>query len=175
MADINYYENYWRPARPQLSVVILALSLASALHAQQAPTDLVPVTASDIPRSVHDYRSLQNLSHWPPMPFNWLSQSNAQLYVSPSTGATTIWVNDLDVDYHAPAAQAQARRAGANDGPPQPPVYGNGSGGGTAEATRAAVRAGEDMLTGRTTVGWRRARWWAASSTPCCMRPPTME
>ena len=119
-------------AVPGLSVVFLALSLAATIHARQLPTDLVPIAASDIPPSVCDYRSIQNLA-WPPLPFNWLSDSNLVLYVSPSLGINTIFVGDQNIDYAQLAAQAQVLRLAAraaNDEPPAPPGGDDGGGGG---------------------------------------------
>ncbi len=92
--------------------IILVLSLIPTLHAQQLPTDLTPVAATDIPPSVCDYRSIQNLA-WPPLPFNWLSDTNVVLYVSPSLGANVIFVGDQNVDYAQLDAQAQVLRLAA--------------------------------------------------------------
>jgi len=107
----------------------LVLILASATHAQP-PSDLVPIAAADIPRSVCDYCSIQNLS-WPPLPFNWLDDSNIVLYVSPSLGINVIFVGDQAVNYAQRAAEAQVLRLAAraaNDEPPLPPG-GDGNGG----------------------------------------------
>jgi hypothetical protein len=114
-----------------LTTILLMLSLAPTAQAQPPPSDLVPIAASDIPRSVCNYYSLQKLPSWPSMPFNWLnSEANVQLYVSPSLGLNVIFVGDQDIDYAQRAAQAQvsrmARRAAANDGPPGPGDDGNG-------------------------------------------------
>ena len=93
--------------------IILALSLTTTLPAQQIPTDLEPIAAADILRSVCDYRSIQNFSSWPPLPFNWLSDTNVQLYVSPSLGVNVIFVGDQDIDYAQLDAQAQVLRLAA--------------------------------------------------------------
>src|ERR1017187_6537055 len=105
------------------AVLLLALSLTPG-RAQQLPTDLVPIAASEIPPAVCNYYSLQKFSSWPPLPFNWLSDPNIVLYVSPSVSLNAIFVGDLDVDYARQAAEAQvlrlASRAAANDAPPAP-------------------------------------------------------
>ena len=107
-----------------LAAILLALSLASATQAQTLPADLVPIAASDIPRLGPTYYSIQKLSLWPPLPFNWLSDPNIVLYVSPSLGINAIFVGDLDDDYARQAAEAQvlrlASRAAANDAPSAP-------------------------------------------------------
>ena len=84
---------------PGLTVILLSFNLAITSHGQQLPTDLTPVAASDIPRSVCNYYSIQKLSSWPSLPFNWLSDSNILLYVSPSVGANVVFVGDQDIDY----------------------------------------------------------------------------
>ncbi len=87
---------------------ILALSLASA-QARQLPTDLVPIAPTDIAPFVCNYQSLQKLSSWPPLPFNWLSdQTNVPLYVSPSQGASVIFVGDQSIDYAQRAAKLRS-------------------------------------------------------------------
>jgi hypothetical protein len=130
-------------AIPRRFIVFLALSLASAIQAQQLPSDLSPIAAADTTHFSPNYYSLQKLSSWPPLPFNWLSDSNVQLYASPSLGTNAIFVDDLQTDYVQRAAEAQvlrlARRA-ANDVPPVPGGddgdSGGDSGGGTNYATR---------------------------------------
>ena len=89
----------------RLAAILLALSLTSA-RAQQLPVDLVPIAASEIPPAVCNYYSLQKFSSWPPLPFNWLSDPNIVLYVSPSVSLNAIFVGDLDVDYARQAAEA---------------------------------------------------------------------
>src|ERR1035441_9893514 len=99
--------------------LLLAISLTSTAQAQTLPSDLTPIAASDTSHFSPNYYSLQKLSSWPPLPFNWLSESN-QLYASSSLGTNAIFVNDLDTDYVRLAAEAKvlrlARRA-ANDVP----------------------------------------------------------
>ena len=112
------------------SVLCLTLGLATSLHAQSLPADLVPVPPADVPSLGHNFYSVQKLFAWPPTPFNWLSASNVQLYVSPSWGTNAIFVDDRDIDYVQQAAEAQVLRQAtraANDGPPVP---GEGGGGG---------------------------------------------
>lgn len=113
------------------SLVSLALSLESPIHAQPIPTDLQPIAASDTVYFRPNYYSIQNFSKWPPFPFNWLSDSNIVLYVSASRGTNAIFVGDLDIDYAQRAAQAQVHRLAiraANDGPPPVPGGGGGAG-----------------------------------------------
>src|ERR1035441_894020 len=78
-----------------ISGLFLALSLTSTAQAQTLPSDLAPIAAADTPHFSPNYYSLQNLSSWPPLPFNWLSESNVQLYASPSLGTNAIFVDDL--------------------------------------------------------------------------------
>jgi outer membrane protein assembly factor BamB len=101
---------------------ILALSVTTTIHAQPLPSDLVPIDAAVVPHFGQNYYSLQN--PWPPLPFNWLSQYNVQLYASPSAGTNAIFVGDLGIDYAQRAAQAQS------DGPPVPGGGGGNSGSG---------------------------------------------
>src|ERR1035437_2393365 len=108
---------------PGRFIVFLALSLASAAQAQQLPSDLVPIVVADTPHFSPNYYSLQKLSSWPPLPFIWLSESNVQLYASPSLGTNAIFVNDLDTDYVQIAAEAlvlRLARHAANNVPPVP-------------------------------------------------------
>jgi len=62
------------------------------------PADAEPIAASDIPRSVCNYYSVQR--YWlPPSPDNWLSdQRDVVLYVSPSWGTNAIFVGDQEID-----------------------------------------------------------------------------
>jgi hypothetical protein len=98
------------------------LGLAFTVQAQSLPSDLVPIAASEIPRSVCNYYSIQEFSLWPALPFNWLSDSNVVLYVSPSLGTNAIFVGDLEVDYAEQAAEAQVMglAAGAANGRTSP-------------------------------------------------------
>ena len=96
-----------------------------------APTDLQPigVPASEIPRWVCNYYSLQRFPWYPPLPFNWLGdETNIVLYVSPSY-TNAIFVGDLDVDYAQRAAQAEVLRLvnQAAEGPPPLPDGGGGT------------------------------------------------
>ena len=140
----------------RLAAILLALSLTSA-RAQQLPVDLVPIAASEIPPAVCNYYSLQKFSSWPPLPFNWLSDPNIVLYVSPSVSLNAIFVGDLDVDYARQAAEAQvlrlASRAAANDAPPAP---GGDSGIGGYDS-------GSDWSGGPWTYG-ANDFWWEAVS-----------
>ena len=62
------------------------------------------------------------------MPFNWLSQSNVQLYVSPSLGTNAIFVGDQDIDYAQRAAEYQALGLAASTASGGPPLPGGGEG-----------------------------------------------
>jgi hypothetical protein len=128
---------------PGRCIVFLALSLASTIQAQQLPSDLSPITAADTTHFSPNYYSLQKLSSWPPLPFNWLGDSNVQLYASSSLGTNAIFVNDLATDYVQLAAESQVLRLAARAASDVPPVpggddgdSGGDSGGGTNYATR---------------------------------------
>jgi hypothetical protein len=114
--------------------VLLVLSLAPLAQAQLLPpVDVVPISASDVPETVHNYFSMQA---WrPPMPFNWLAdEPDIVLYFSPSRGTNAIWVDDTGINYAQRAAQAEVLRLAiraANGGPPMPGEGGGGGGGGT--------------------------------------------
>src|ERR1035441_4997077 len=127
-------------------IAFLALSLTLSAQAQQLPSDLVPIAVADTPHFSPNYYSLQKLSSWPPLPFNWLSTSNVQLYASPSLGTNAIFVNDLDTDYVQLAAEALvlrlARRA-ANDVPPVPGGDDGDSGGDPGGGTRSEEHTSE--------------------------------
>ena len=94
-----------------LFVTLLIVS-ASESPALTLPTDLQPIAASDIPRTVCNYYSIQKLLSWPPAPCNWLAdQANVELYVSPSLGTNVIFVGDMDVDYTQLQAENQLAAA----------------------------------------------------------------
>ena len=101
---------------------VFMLGLAFTAQAQSLPSDLMVITASEIPRSVCNYYSIQEFSLWPPLPFNWLNDSNVVLYVSPSLGTNAIFVGDLAVDYAEQALEAQVMglAAGAANGRTSP-------------------------------------------------------
>jgi hypothetical protein len=95
---------FLRTAMRMVFAAVLLLAPNGVVRGQVAvglPADVEPIAASDIPRSVCNYYSVQRF--WlPPTPDNWLSdRADVVLYVSPSWGTNVIFVGDQEIDYEA--------------------------------------------------------------------------